>query len=308
MTTPQNGLTVDATKLQSDITAIFLKNESEYLIEIPTTEITPELATDDLKDAQSAAEKYLNHTVQIVYNGEAKTFDKTTIGSWITFPNENGKIKAELSSDAIKSSISKYASKIDIPVIDKKISAVDENQVLQEGRQGVYIDQNDALSKILAGFASSTSSITVQAIIYTKDPQTLKVFPDEGIVPGRYSGQYIDVDVTQQLMTLFNGTEVVATYQVSTGKSSMPTPLGTRTIQDKDPRRWSNKYSLWMPWWSGIGGDYGIHELPEWPNGYKEGEAHLGVAVSHGCIRLGVGPAEMVYNWAPIGTPVYIHK
>jgi len=55
------------------------------------------------------------------------------------------------------------------------------------------------------------------------------------------------------------------------------------------------------------GPDY-IHELPYWPNGYREGENHLGVKVSHGCVRLGIGPAKYVFDWAEIGTPVYVHK
>ncbi len=88
----------------------------------------------------------------------------------------------------------------------------------------------------------------------------------------------------------------------------MPTPTGTRFIQSKHPMAWSAKYGLYMPFWQSIGGGYGIHELPEWPSGYKEGEDHLGIPVSHGCVRLGVGPAQTVYNWTEIGTPVYIHK
>jgi lipoprotein-anchoring transpeptidase ErfK/SrfK len=64
-----------------------------------------------------------------------------------------------------------------------------------------------------------------------------------------------------------------------------------------------------MPYWMAIvpGGKFGIHELPEWPGGYKEGANHLGTPVSHGCVRLGVGPAQTVYNWADIGTPVVVH-
>jgi lipoprotein-anchoring transpeptidase ErfK/SrfK len=87
----------------------------------------------------------------------------------------------------------------------------------------------------------------------------------------------------------------------------MPTPSGTRYRESKHPKAWSAKYGLYMPWWQSMGGGYGIHELPEWPGGYKEGESHLGTPVSHGCVRLGVGPAETVYNWTEIGTPVYIH-
>lgn len=59
-------------------------------------------------------------------------------------------------------------------------------------------------------------------------------------------------------------------------------------------------------WLGFIGSAYGIHELPEWPGGYKEGKSHLGRPVSHGCVRLGVGSAEWLFNWADIGTEVII--
>ena len=63
-----------------------------------------------------------------------------------------------------------------------------------------------------------------------------------------------------------------------------------------------------MPYWLGMGtGRFGFHELPIWPSGYREGENHLGIAVSHGCIRLGIGPAEFLYNWVEVGTPVVIY-
>ncbi|MDO8599377.1 MAG: L,D-transpeptidase, partial [bacterium] len=69
---------------------------------------------------------------------------------------------------------------------------------------------------------------------------------------------------------------------------------------------------LWMPRWMNFTGRgappglYGIHELPEWRSGKKEGENHLGVPVSGGCIRLGVGPAQSIYAWADVGTTVVV--
>lgn len=99
---------------------------------------------------------------------------------------------------------------------------------------------------------------------------------------------------------------------VSTGKKSTPTPLGSYVITAKAERAWSRMAKLWMPWWLNFTGRnapkgmYAIHELPEWPNGKKEGENHLGIPVSHGCVRLGVGPAESLYRWATIGTEVVV--
>lgn len=110
----------------------------------------------------------------------------------------------------------------------------------------------------------------------------------------------------QELYQQVNGI-TIRTHTVSTGKPSMATPRGTYIIGNKTIRAWSRTYGLWMPYWLGLKGTrMGIHELPEWPNGYKEGANHLGTPVSHGCIRLGVTAAEIVYNWAEVGTPVIV--
>lgn len=118
----------------------------------------------------------------------------------------------------------------------------------------------------------------------------------------------IEINTSTQELSYFLGFVRLGTFIVSTGKGGMWTPLGHFKVDGKSPRAWSS-YGLWMPWWMSLQhGYFGIHELPEWPNGTKEGEDHLGKPVSHGCIRLGVGPAEFLYNWTPIGTPVFIYK
>src|SRR3989339_674895 len=89
----------------------------------------------------------------------------------------------------------------------------------------------------------------------------------------------IEIDTGRQNLKYFLGDVAIKEFVVSTGKPGMETPKGY----------------------------FGIHELPEWPGGYKEGVDHLGKPVSHGCIRLGVGDAEFLYNWAPMGTEVFIY-
>ncbi|MCA9364398.1 MAG: L,D-transpeptidase family protein [Candidatus Moranbacteria bacterium] len=122
------------------------------------------------------------------------------------------------------------------------------------------------------------------------------------------TGKYIHVDRASQIMILFEEGKVVDTFLISSGQPGMDTPTGTFAIENKHPRPWSRQYELFMPFWMAItpDGKYGIHELPEWPGGYKEGANHLGIPVSHGCVRLGVGSAEFVYDWAEIGTPVIV--
>lgn len=125
----------------------------------------------------------------------------------------------------------------------------------------------------------------------------------------RTEGKYIDINLRSQTMVLFESGRPVKSYLISSGKPGMDTPKGEFSVHNKALRPWSKTYGLYMPYWMAIfsDGKYGIHELPEWPGGYKEGANHLGRPVSHGCIRLGVGPAKEVYDWADIGTVVMVN-
>ncbi len=137
-----------------------------------------------------------------------------------------------------------------------------------------------------------------------RDEERLRIANIEPIMDGKY----IDVDFKTQTLTAFQDRQAVYRFKVSTGAWNYPTPTGMQSIKNKISRAYSKEYNLYMPWWMAINWNgYGIHELPEYPNGYKEGANLLGRAVSHGCIRLGVGPAKAIYDWANIGDPVYVH-
>ncbi|MDP3900154.1 MAG: L,D-transpeptidase family protein [bacterium] len=111
-----------------------------------------------------------------------------------------------------------------------------------------------------------------------------------------------------QTLTYYLGDMLLDSTVVSTGKAAMPTPAGEYKVIEKNPYRWSRAASLWMPFWLMFDArGYGIHELPEWPGGIKEGQDHLGTPVSHGCVRLGVGPAAELYTFAELGTKVIVN-
>lgn len=119
--------------------------------------------------------------------------------------------------------------------------------------------------------------------------------------------QRIEIDLKSQKLTYFVGGQAWKQFTVSSGKAAMPTPKGTYKVLNKVKKAWSKKYGLWMPYWLGLGhGEFGIHELPVWPNGYREGQNHLGRPVSHGCVRLGIGSAQYIFDRIATGTEVKI--
>jgi hypothetical protein len=119
----------------------------------------------------------------------------------------------------------------------------------------------------------------------------------------------IEIIINRQILKFYLGKYKLGEFAVSTGTKNYPTPLGTFKIEKKNPKAWSKVGRLWMPWWLSFkGGVYAIHELPVWPSGKKEGADHLGRPASHGCVRLGIGPAKQLYDWAEIGTKVVIKE
>ncbi|MEK7202816.1 MAG: L,D-transpeptidase family protein [Patescibacteria group bacterium] len=115
----------------------------------------------------------------------------------------------------------------------------------------------------------------------------------------------IEINLKQQKLSYYLSNVELGEFPISSGKKNT-TPKGNFKISNKSIKAWS-LYGLWMPYWLGIENKkFGIHELPIWPNGYREGQNHLGKPVSHGCVRLGIGPAKLIYDWAEIGTLVII--
>jgi uncharacterized protein YxeA len=133
-------------------------------------------------------------------------------------------------------------------------------------------------------------------------------FREELLAPAILVGRYIDIDLTNQNLYIFEDGKERGAFKVSTGLRGMNTPTGEFKVMGKYTRPWSKKYSLFMPWFIQFTNQgHGIHELPEWSGGYKEGANHLGIPVSHGCVRLGVGPAKEVYDFVEKGTAIIIH-
>ena len=122
----------------------------------------------------------------------------------------------------------------------------------------------------------------------------------------------IVIDIGTYRLSRYLGGVKLDEHLISPGLPKLPTPIGQFTVSKKHPKAWSRSGKLWMPWWLNFTGPrapagmYAIHELPVWPDGRREGERSLGRPASHGCVRLGIGPAKMLYDWTPEGTPVVI--
>ena len=125
-----------------------------------------------------------------------------------------------------------------------------------------------------------------------------------------YGGsKYILVDISEQHMYVYEGDALVYSFVASTGIGNS-TRIGTFAVQTKLPNAYASTWDLWMPSWLGIyyshGLENGIHALPILSNGATLWAGFLGRPVSYGCVVLGTYEAQVLYDWAEIGTPVEI--
>lgn len=138
----------------------------------------------------------------------------------------------------------------------------------------------------------------------------------------------IEIDLSKQEMRLLNreGTEALWT-QVSSGRSSSPTPTGEFKVLEKLPTKFSNRYGKWVKkdtrevvvWriWEHKGPqppgtEYEGHEMPHWLRitwpgvGIHQGDFRPGDLSSKGCIRVPAQPQRILWEHVQLGTPVSI--
>jgi len=117
------------------------------------------------------------------------------------------------------------------------------------------------------------------------------------------SGKWIDVNVTTQRIVAYEGSTPVFSTSVSGGTPAHPTVLGTYHIYLKLPsqRMTGPGYDLPnVPWVMYFYSGYSFHGT-YWHHNF-------GYPMSHGCLNMRTPEAQWLYQWAPLGTAVYVHQ
>jgi LysM repeat protein len=126
--------------------------------------------------------------------------------------------------------------------------------------------------------------------------------PAPAPAPSGASGKWIDVNLTTQTVTAFEGQTPVFTALASTGTWRTPTVVGTFSIYVKytSTRMRGPGYDLPnVPYTMYFYRGYGLHGT-YWHNNF-------GTPMSHGCVNLSTPNAQWLFNWAPLGTKVVSH-
>lgn len=121
----------------------------------------------------------------------------------------------------------------------------------------------------------------------------------QGVPDGRH---WVEVDISDQTLTAWQGDTPVLKTQVSTGKPGHETVTGTFYVRNK--LRYEHM----------VGPDYDTPDVP-WTMYFYAGYAihgaywhnNFGRPVSHGCVNMRVNEAEALFQWASVGLEVVVH-
>jgi lipoprotein-anchoring transpeptidase ErfK/SrfK len=136
----------------------------------------------------------------------------------------------------------------------------------------------------------------------TPVPPSPTPVPPVPAVPGGNGERWIDVDLSDQLLTAYEGMTPVRQVLVSTGLPGTPTVVGQFRIYVKYESTLMTGDDYYLPnvpytmyFYKG----YGLHGT-YWHNNF-------GRPMSHGCVNLPTPEAQWLYGFASIGTLVNIH-
>jgi len=211
--------------------------------------------------------------INVSFESSRWTANRTEVRNWLTLSNG-------VTSVNPSSFVNSIASDVNIPAT--------------ADHDGRSVDTNNLTNQINDVLASGRPNRTIVLVT--------SVIPRGNAQAGRYSGRYIDINLSEQTLYAFDGYNMVNRFLVSTGRSGHATPTGEFHIYGKDRSAKMSGPGYYLPnvpYISWFSGDYSIHGT-YWHHNF-------GHVMSHGCVNMETGNAEFIFGWADIGTPVYIH-
>ena len=114
-------------------------------------------------------------------------------------------------------------------------------------------------------------------------------------------GKAVLVILSEQMLYVYQDGQLLRSTAVSTGVAAHPTVVGDFAVYVKYRSQLMTGpgyYLPGVPYVMYFYKDYGLHGT-YWHNNF-------GTPMSHGCVNMPTPESEWLYNWAEIGTPVYV--
>ena len=297
-----SGQTLDDTALRALLDEIRRPGNQPAAYAVPVTAAPPAVPDAAATAATSWANARLTLPLSLTHDGDTiAAFDAGTIATWMTMTVDEtaGTITAGIDETAVRAYLT---GTVDARLADPANVRVTLNDaagaevwVLEDGTPNPSIADPAAVAHDVAAALAAGQGLAEPVEFADAPPVTV---PDT-------TTHWVDVDLSDQTATLYEGDTPRQTFTVSSGAPETPTVEGKFEVYAKVPVSTlhgpaDDPYTYpdvtWQVWFYQL---YGFHTA-YWHDSF-------GTPHSHGCVNLREADAEALYDWVEVGTRVWIH-
>lgn len=268
---------------------------------LQTSTIRPDISNEHLAPVRNQIQSIMHQRLDVVIADQKITPSAKDIGSWLTLtPNIKDKT-VDVQVDTAK--VLRYLDGVAKAHNRQPKSQINNGStVIATGTRGITVRGTQDGANTIGQKLLEAKDLQVELPVDYKDFRT---------VTAPTAGKWIEVDITAKRMYAYDQGAVVRTFLISAGAAATPTVTGSFAIYSKygskDMRGGnadgSNYFQPLVPWVNFFYRDYAIH------GNYWRPVSYFGnVNSSHGCVGVLPGEGQWLYYWAPIGTPVIVHR
>lgn len=261
----------------------------------------------DLEATLSDAKKLVGTRLELKY--AEKTFVPTAkvIGSWLTYVNDNHQPKTIIDRGKMEPYLKTVAAAIYVAPKNHLINVQNGATTGEEpGVEGLEIDKDDLAGAIIAamnGAAGTKIEIKTRPIAF-KTVYNRTVNLD--------FGRYIEINLSSQHLWVYQDHKSIFDTAITSGATGAGygTVTGLFDIKAKQRDRNLNgyaigyNYNVFVQYWMPFFGNYGMHDA-SWRSSFGGPDYYYNG--SHGCVNMPLESAAWIFNWADVGTPVWVH-
>lgn len=292
-----DGWGVPRVEVRAALLAALNDAEPAEQVEIAPAGIAPDIPSRAAHSRVSVLNGMLDSIGFYVGSERVAPIDRATAASWITVAADPaaGIIRFSVDDAALPAIVEGLPAQVNRDAVDTQQvvnSAGDVLRTIAEGSTGIALTSTDGIADAFA--AQLNNGVAAYQLDVTETPFGVASLH-----------RRIEVNVSTQRTTLFENDEAVRSWSVSTGLPGHDSDLGHFRvyahvrIQDMGSEA-AGYLTKDVPWVSYYNGDEAFHGA-YWHNNF-------GNRMSHGCVNMRIPDAKFVYEWAPIGTEVWVHR
>jgi L,D-transpeptidase catalytic domain/Putative peptidoglycan binding domain len=268
------------------------------------------------EQARNAVRWWYDRPVRFVFYGKHWTVRPSALGATVDAdwavqhvlqaqPNDHLALRTNVDQDAVNRYVRALDGRLAIEPVDATATLNGLQPVIEPGKPGLELNRVQTAQRIEALLGIARRPQVVRPVAHTVAPS---------VSTGDF-GAVVVIHRASNELHLYNGARPWRTFQVATGQSIYPTPLGDWHVADMQRNPWWHPPdSAWAKGlkpippgpgnplgtrWMGLdAAGVGMHGTPD--------SASIGYSASHGCIRMRIPDAEWLFDHVRIGTPVFI--